>query len=141
MIGGEVRYFLISWNASFVSSVQTKGSSQKLEEWESLLSQSRDKPAQCNQASRELLHVLDVGRRPHCFDCLDLLCVGPNPPVCNQETEELARGDPEHTFVRAQLGTGQAQPVKNYGKIDQQRCTQFNLDNDVMDIHFYQVPN
>jgi hypothetical protein len=54
---------------------------QKLEEWESPLSQSRDKLAQCGQASRELLHILDMGGRSHCFDCLDLLWVGLDPPV------------------------------------------------------------
>jgi hypothetical protein len=45
---------------------------QKLEKQESSLSQSRNKPAQCGQATRELLHILDAGRRPHRFNHPDL---------------------------------------------------------------------
>jgi hypothetical protein len=32
--------------------------------------------------------------------------VGLNPPARNQETKELARSVPEHTFLRVQLGAG-----------------------------------
>jgi hypothetical protein len=30
---------------------------------------------------------------------------------------QLARSDPEHTFVRIQLGTGCSQPVKDLGVV------------------------
>jgi hypothetical protein len=41
---------------------------QKLEEWESPLSQFREKLAQHSQATHEFLHILDAGRRPYRFD-------------------------------------------------------------------------
>jgi hypothetical protein len=65
------------------------------------------------QATSELLHILDTSGRPHCFDRLDLLGVGLDPSVQNQETEQLAHGDPEHTLVWVQLGVGCSQPVKD----------------------------
>jgi hypothetical protein len=60
---------------------------QQLEERESPLCQSRDKPVEHGQASRELLDILDAGWWPHHFDCLDLLWVGLDSPVQNQEVE------------------------------------------------------
>jgi hypothetical protein len=90
---------------------------QKLEEWESLLSQSRDKPAQRGQATQELLHILDVGKRPHHFNHPDLFWVCLNSPVGNQETKQLACSDPEYTFVWIQLGTGCSQPIKDLGEV------------------------
>jgi hypothetical protein len=46
---------------------------QQLEEWESPLCHSSDKPAKRGQASRELLDIRDAGWRLHHYDCLDLL--------------------------------------------------------------------
>jgi hypothetical protein len=90
---------------------------KKLEEWESPLSQSRDKLAQRGQATHELLHILDVGRSPHHFNHPDLFWVCLDSSVGNQETKQLTRSDPEHTFVRMQLGTSCSQPVKDLGEV------------------------
>jgi hypothetical protein len=56
---------------------------QKLEKWKSPLSQSRDKSVQRGQATRELQHILDAGRRPHHFNRPDLFWVCLDSPVGN----------------------------------------------------------
>jgi hypothetical protein len=60
---------------------------QKFEKWESPLSQSRDKLAQRSQVTREVLHILDAGKRQHRFVCPDLFWVCFDSPVGNQEIE------------------------------------------------------
>jgi hypothetical protein len=71
MIGGNMRYRWSSWKTSYASSTQTKG----LDFHISL------KNGRARSASYELLHIFDEGRRPDCFDRLDLLHVSPNSPV------------------------------------------------------------
>jgi hypothetical protein len=90
---------------------------QKLEERESSLSQSRDKSAQRGQATRELLHILDADRRSHRFNRPNLFWVCLDSPVRNQEAKQLNHSNPEHTFVRIQLGTGCSQLVKDLGEV------------------------
>jgi hypothetical protein len=113
----EVPLELLEHLFCLVGPDERSGLAPKLEEQESPLSQSRDKLAQRDQATRELVHILDVGRRPYRFNHPDLFLVCLDSPVGNQETKQLARSDPEHPFIRIQLGMGCSQPVKDLSEI------------------------
>jgi hypothetical protein len=94
MIGSDIRYCFSSWNASSSFSVQTKGL-----DFHSSLKNGRARSASLeikwlstanhpmSQPSHELLDILDAGWWPHYFDCLDLLRVGLDSLVQNQEAE------------------------------------------------------
>jgi hypothetical protein len=69
----QVLLWLLEWLICFFSLDKGSELLQQLEEWESPLYQYRDKLAECGQASCELLDILDIGWRPHLFNCLDLL--------------------------------------------------------------------
>jgi hypothetical protein len=83
----------------FLNPNKGSGFLQQLEERESPLCQSRDKLVERDQAPREILDIINAGWRLHLFDCLDLLWVGLDSPVQNQEAEQLSSKDPKHILV------------------------------------------
>jgi hypothetical protein len=86
----------------FLSPDKGSGLPQNLEERESPLYQSRDKPTECSQASYDLMDILDASWQLHHFDRLDLLWIGLNSPVENWESEQLSGRDSEHVLVQVQ---------------------------------------
>jgi hypothetical protein len=64
----------------------------------------------------------------------DLLRVGFNPLVANDETEQLSSGYLKHTLVRVKLPTVASQTVKNLFKVINEVLEVLRLDHNVIDI-------
>ena len=63
------------------------------------LPQLGDEASQCCHAPSELLHFFESLWRAHVLDRLDLFRVSLDASVGHEETQELARGDSEHTLL------------------------------------------
>ena len=76
---------LLEGSFTFLGPGELLTAAKNVEEGETLISRSRDKPVQCSDASRELLDFFPSPRRPHVDDGLDFLRVSLNSSLIHDE--------------------------------------------------------
>ena len=96
MTGGLVRYLLRSWNVFLASSDLSKGPFF-FTSWKK--GSARSPNLEMKRPSAVTRPVSFCISPAHVFHCFGLLRVSLDASVRHEETQELARGDSEHTFL------------------------------------------
>ena len=99
-MGASASTFLRAAKAAFASSFQVNVSDffRSRYRGSDIACESRDEPPEGSDTACESLHVAEVFRLLHGFDCLDLLWIGLYALLGDDEAQKLARGYAKDTF-------------------------------------------